>query len=203
MSTCDSASVLCQGSDTSTRNIATWAETCCLSVCGKSGWALGLIDLVCVDGLLFLKDDVLDADPGRSRGFEGKATFYSLLHLKLLSFFSNLLLPIYPGGGIFMWQWSFTAVTSVAHSREFAHPLYSTCRPITHVTALHGVWFPASVHTMIGIFAGLPQSNHPLHPISAEAVHKSLFFVLFYFSPIHIGFTIFPLLLQHFMDCCA
>ena len=28
---------------------------------------------MCVDGLLFLKDDVLDADPGRSRGFEGKA----------------------------------------------------------------------------------------------------------------------------------
>ena len=36
-----------------------------------------MIDLVCVDGLLFLKDDVLDADPGRSRGFEGKATFYN------------------------------------------------------------------------------------------------------------------------------
>ena len=26
---------------------------------------------------LFLKDDVVDADPGRSRGFEDKATFYN------------------------------------------------------------------------------------------------------------------------------
>jgi len=32
-----------------------------------------------VDGLLSLKDDVLDADPGRSRGFEGKATSYKWL----------------------------------------------------------------------------------------------------------------------------
>ena len=32
-----------------------------------------MIDLVCVDGLLFLKDDVLDADPSRSRGFRPSA----------------------------------------------------------------------------------------------------------------------------------
>jgi len=51
---------------------------CYLSVCGKSGWALGLIDLVYVDGFLFLKDDVLDLDPGRSRGFEGKVTFRTM-----------------------------------------------------------------------------------------------------------------------------
>ena len=72
MSTCDSPSVLCQGSDTSTRKHSNNSRDIvfsCLSVCGKSGRALGSIDLVCVDGLLFLKDDVLDADPSRSRGF--------------------------------------------------------------------------------------------------------------------------------------
>ena len=89
MSTCDSASVLCQGSDTSTRNIATRAEisSSCLRVSGKSGWALGSTDLVCVGGLLFLKDDVLDAEPGRSRGFEGKATFRSIGMTKKGPFF--------------------------------------------------------------------------------------------------------------------
>ena len=47
-------------------------------VCGKSGWALGSIDLVAWTVFWFVKDDVLDADPSRSRGFEGLATFRTL-----------------------------------------------------------------------------------------------------------------------------
>ena len=56
-------------SDTSTRNIATWAETS-LFVCCKSGWTLGSIDLVCVDALLFLlRKTSWTLTPGGSRGF--------------------------------------------------------------------------------------------------------------------------------------
>ena len=36
---------------------------------------------------MFLKDDVLDAEPGRSRGFEGKATFRSIDMTKKGPFF--------------------------------------------------------------------------------------------------------------------
>ena len=70
--------VLCQGSDTSTRNIATRARTsflaclCAVKVAelwDRLTWFVWTV-------FCFVKDDVLDADPGRSRGFEGKATFY-------------------------------------------------------------------------------------------------------------------------------
>ena len=69
-------------SDTPTRTIATWADTLfSLVCCGKSGWALGSVDLVAWTVFWFVKDDVLDADPSRSRGFEGVVTFRKKLHL--------------------------------------------------------------------------------------------------------------------------
>ena len=64
-------------SDTSTRTIATWAETSPVvaCVCGKSGWALGSIDLVAWTVLCFVKNDVLDADLSRFRGFRRSVAF--------------------------------------------------------------------------------------------------------------------------------
>ena len=68
-------------SDTPTRTIATWAETFLSVACvrGKSGWALKLIDLVAWTVFWFFKEDVLDADPSKSRGFEGLVTFRRFL----------------------------------------------------------------------------------------------------------------------------
>ena len=56
-----------------------------LVCCGKSGWALGSIDLVAWTVFWFVKDDVLDADPSRPRGFEGFSTFRMVAELPAYS----------------------------------------------------------------------------------------------------------------------
>ena len=59
-------------SDDMSRDISLKFVAC---VCGKSGWALGSIDLVAWTVLCFVKDDVLDANPSRSRGFRRSVAF--------------------------------------------------------------------------------------------------------------------------------
>ena len=62
-------------SDTSTGNKATGAEICCCCLCGVKVAELWDRLIWFVNLFWFVKDDVLVADPGRSRGFEGSRTF--------------------------------------------------------------------------------------------------------------------------------
>ena len=62
-------------SDTSTGNKATGAEICCCCLCGVKVAELWDRLIWFVNLFRFVKDDVLVADPGRSRGFEGSRTF--------------------------------------------------------------------------------------------------------------------------------
>ena len=72
-------------SDTSTRTIATWAETssclCAVKVAELWDWLTWLRGR----SFVLFKDDVLDADPSRSRGFEGKWTFRMVAELPACS----------------------------------------------------------------------------------------------------------------------
>ena len=62
-------------SDTSTGNKATGAEICCCCLCGVKVAELWDRLIWFVNLFWFVKDDVLVADPGRSRSFEGSRTF--------------------------------------------------------------------------------------------------------------------------------